>query len=62
MPLLGVPAGMLLSTLSIGWLWDPLTSAVLLVICAAWIYQASRVVHGVSARSAALKAAAIAVA
>jgi hypothetical protein len=60
MPLLGVPAGMVLSALSAGWLWDPLTSAVLIAICAAWIYRASRVVHGASAQSAALKAAAIA--
>ena len=59
MPLLGVPAGMLLSALSVGWLWDPLTSTVLMVICAAWIYKASRVVYGVSAKSAALKAAVI---
>jgi hypothetical protein len=60
MPLVGVPAGMLLSALSIGWLWDPLTSAVLIAICAAWIYKASRVVYGASAKSAALKAAGIA--
>ena len=60
MPLLGVPAGMLLSALSVGWLWDPLTSAVLMVICAAWIYKASRVVYGASAISAGLKAAGIA--
>jgi hypothetical protein len=61
MPLLGVPAGILLTALSVGWLWDPLISAVLLAICGAWIYKASRVVHGASAQSAALKAAAIAV-
>ena len=61
MPLLGVPAGILLTALSVGWLWDPLISAVLMAICAAWIYKASRVVYGASARSAALKAAAIAV-
>jgi len=60
MPLLGVPAGMLLSALSLGWLWDPLTSAVLIAICAAWIYKASRVVYEASAKSAALKAAGIA--
>jgi hypothetical protein len=60
MPLLGVPAGMLLSALSLGWLWDPLTSTVLIAICAAWIYKASRAVYGASAKSAALKAAAIA--
>jgi hypothetical protein len=60
MPLVGVPAGMLLSALSAGWLWDPLTSAVLIAICAAWIYKASRVVYGASAKSAALKAAVIA--
>jgi hypothetical protein len=60
MPLLFVPAGMLLSAFSLGWLWDPLTSAVLLIICAAWIYRASRVVYGAPARSAALKAAGIA--
>ena len=61
MPLLGVPAGMLLSALSVGWLWDPLLSAVLMAICTAWIYKASRVVYGASAKSAALKAAGIAV-
>ena len=60
MPLLGVPAGMLLSALSVGWLWDPLISAVLMAICAVWIYKASRVVYGASAKSAALKAAGIA--
>ncbi len=60
MPLLGVPAGMLLSALSVGWLWDPLTSTVLIAICAAWLYKASRVVHGASPKSAALKAAVIA--
>ena len=61
MPLLGVPAGLLLTALSVGWLWDPLISAVLLVLCGAWIHKASRVVHGASPQSAALKAAAIAV-
>ncbi len=35
MPLVGVPAGKLLSALSVGWLWDPLMSAVLIAICAA---------------------------
>ena len=60
MPLLGVPAGMLLSALSAGWLWDPLTSTVLIAMCAVWIYKASRVVYGASPTSAALKAAVIA--
>jgi hypothetical protein len=60
MPVPGIPAGRLLSALALGWLWDPLTSAVLIAICAAWIYKASRVVYGASAKSAALKAAAIA--
>jgi hypothetical protein len=60
MPVLAIPAGRLLSALALGWLWDPLTSAVLIAICAAWIYKASRVVYGASATSAALKAAAIA--
>jgi hypothetical protein len=60
MPLLAVPAGRLLSALSVGWLWDPLISAVVFAICAVWIYKASRVVYGASARSAALKAAGIA--
>ena len=60
MPLVGVPAGKLLSALSVGWLWDPLMSAVLIAICAAWMYKASRVVYGASAKSAALKAAGIA--
>ena len=59
MPLLFVPAGWLLSWLSVRWLWDPLSSVVLMAICAAWIYKASRVVYGASATSAALKAAAI---
>lgn len=58
--ILGIPAGRLLSALGVGWLWDPLTSAVLIAICAAWIYQACRVVYGASAKSAALKAAGIA--
>lgn len=61
MPLLGVPAGILLTALSVGWLWDPLTSAVLIGICAAWIYKASRVVYAASPGSAALKAAGIAI-
>lgn len=61
MPLLGVPAGLLLTALSLGWLWDPLISAVMLVACGAWIYKAARVVHRASAKSAAIKAAAIAV-
>ena len=60
MPLLGVPAGVLLSALSVGWLWDPLISAVLLALCAAWIYKASQVVYGASAISGGLKAAGIA--
>ena len=60
MPLFGVPAGMLLSALSVGWLWDPLTSTVLIGICAVWLYHASRAVYGASPQSAALKAAVIA--
>ena len=60
MPLLGVPAGVLLSALSVGWLWDPLTSTVLIAICAIWLYKASRVVYGASPKSAALKATVIA--
>jgi hypothetical protein len=59
MPLFGVPAGLLLSALSVGWLWDPLTSTVLIVTCAAWIYRASRAVYSASGKSAALKAAVI---
>lgn len=60
MPLFGVPAGILLSALSVGWLWDPLMSTVLIAICATWIYKASRVVYEASPKSAALKAAGIA--
>jgi hypothetical protein len=61
MPLVGVPAGIVLSALSVGWLWDPLTSAVLLAICVVWIYKASRFVYAASPKSAALKAAGIAI-
>jgi len=58
--LLGIPTGRLLSALGVGWLWDPLTSAVVLALCAVWIYKAFRAVYGAPAKSAALKAAGIA--
>jgi hypothetical protein len=60
MPLVGIPAGMLLGALSLGWLWDPLTSAMLIALCGVWIYKAYRTVHRASQISAGVKSAALA--
>jgi hypothetical protein len=60
MPLVGLPAGRLLAALSLGWLWDPLTSAILIALCGVWIYKAYRRVYGASQTSAGLKSAALA--
>jgi hypothetical protein len=55
MPLVGIPAGMLLRVLSLGRLWDPLMSAVLIAVCAVWIYKAYRRVYGAPPISAAFR-------
>ena len=61
MPLVGIPLGLLLGTISLGQLWDPLISAVLLSLCAVWIYKAFRTVYGAPPIPAALRSAALAV-
>ena len=60
MPLLGVPAGMLLSALSAWVAVGPTDVGGVDRHLCRWIYKASRVVYGASAISAALKAAVIA--
>jgi hypothetical protein len=59
MPLVGIPAGILLGVLSLGWLWDPLISAILIALCAVWIYKAYRRVYGAPPISAAFRSVAL---
>ena len=55
MPLVGLPAGMVLRVLSLGRLWDPFMSAVLIALCAVWTFKAYRRVYGTAPISAAFK-------
>jgi hypothetical protein len=56
MPLGGIPAGLALHALGLGRWWDLLTSTLLLVICAAWLYRAYRIVYEAQPVAAALRA------